>query len=626
MTDLFSIGSSALLSYRRALDTVGHNVANVDTPGYSRQRVELSTRTPTPSGQGVYGNGVYANTVVRNASDLVQQRLIGDASQVGYFSMQTEVANRLDGLLSDDSLSVGTGLDQFFTAAETLAADPNSTAARQSLLAAGQDLTRRVGSLAYQFDTLERDLGFEMTAAIGSANDLSAEIATLNEQITLAMGRSGGQPPNDLLDTRDELVRNLAGQLDIRTVATESGELNVFAQSGQALVLGVNAYALTAVDDPLGSLVPQVGVETDGGVVNISRQVGGGQIGGILATTDLLADTRGQVAQLALGVSEQFNALHATGVTPTGQPGGQVFTAAAIDVSSHVANTGSASLAVSVTAAGNVPANDPELRFDGTQWLRVDGGATVALTGSGAAGDPIELDGLSIVVSGTPATNDRFRVGIGDALDDFGMALSDPAGLATAGAVVVEAASANTGTLMLEGYAVDDASVPGYGTAATLSFPSSSQVSIDGGPAVAYDPAAGVLVNGLRLQFSGAPQAGNVIELSATGGGSADNRTAQAFAGLAGSSFLGNGSEAPAEAAARLISTLGNAAATAEAGYSGALTIQSADLADRDAQSGVNLDEEAANLMRFEQAYQAAAQVMSVASTLFETLLSAVRR
>ena len=626
MTDLFSIGSSALLSYRRALDTVGHNVANVDTPGYSRQRVELSTRTPTPSGQGVYGNGVYANTVVRNASDLVQQRLIGDASQVGYFSMQTQVANRLDGLLSDETLSVGSGLDQFFTAAEDLAADPSSTAARQSLLAAGQDLTRRVGSLAYQFDALERDLGLEMNTAVAAANDLSTEIATLNEQITLAMGRSGGQPPNDLLDTRDELVRNLATQLDIRTVAADSGELNVFAQSGQALVLGANAYALTAVDDPMGSLVPQLGVETQGGIVNISRQVGGGEIGGILATADLLDETRGQVAQLALGVSEQFNAVHAGGVTPSGLAGGHVFTAASIDVTGHVANTGSATFAVSVTDPGNLPGTDPELRYDGAQWLRVDGGNAVPLTGTGSVADPIQLDGLELVLGGAPAANDRFRVGMGDALDDFGMALRDPGGLAAAGAVVVEVPTGNTGTLTLEQYAVEDATAAGYGSAATLSFPAANQVSIDGGPAVAYDAQAGVLVNGLRLQFTGTPQAGDQVQLRATGAGSSDNRTAQALAGLAGNSFLGDGSERPAEASARLISTLGNAAATAEAGYSGALTIQSADMADRDAQSGVNLDEEAANLMRFEQAYQAAAQVMSVASTLFDTLLSAVRR
>ena len=215
---------------------------------------------------------------------------------------------------------------------------------------------------------------------------------------------------------------------------------------------------------------------------------------------------------------------------------------------------------------------------------------------------------------------------MGDALDDFGMALRDPSGLAAAGAVVVEVPTGNTGTLTLEQYAVEDTTAAGYGSAATLSFPAANQVSIDGGPAVAYDAQAGVLVNGLRLQFTGTPQAGDQVQLSATGAGSSDNRTAQALAGLAGNSFLGDGSERPAEASARLISTLGNAAATAEAGYSGALTIQSADMADRDAQSGVNLDEEAANLMRFEQAYQAAAQVMSVASTLFDTLLSAVRR
>ncbi|WP_348671869.1 flagellar hook-associated protein FlgK [uncultured Abyssibacter sp.] len=626
MSDLFSIGSSALLSYRRALDTIGHNVANVDTAGYSRQRVELATSTPTTTGQGVFGNGVYAATVTRSASDLVQQRLVSGASQVGYFEVQSELAVRLDSLLSDTSLSVGTGLDDFFTAVEAVAADPTSTAARQSLLSAGEDFTRRIGTLSNQFDTIEGELAFEFESAVASANGLASQIANLNKEIALATGRSGGNPPNDLLDQRDELVRSLAGELDIRTVVSDTGELNVFSQSGQALVLGINAYELSVVDDPLGGGVPQLAIETQGGAVNISNQVGGGRLGGILASADVLATTRGQVAQLAIGVTEQFNALHASGVTPDGQPGGLVFTAASIDVLAHTGNSGSAELAVSVADPGDLPDGDPVLRFDGTQWLRVDGGETVALGGAGTTDDPLVIDGLSVVVSGTPAANDRFRLDLSGALSDVGMALSDPDGIAAAGAVVVEADTGNTGTIALAAVAAEQADDPNFGAAASIVFTAADQVSIDGAAPEAYDAQTGILVNGTRLTFTGTPAAGDRFDLTPTGAGSADNRAAQALSDLASSSWMRGGLDRPADAAARLVSTVGNTAAAAEAAYAGAQSIQSADLAERDAISGVNLDEEAANLMRFEQAYQAAAQVLSVASGLFDTLLSAVRR
>ena len=626
MSDLFSIGSSALLSYRRALDTIGHNVANVDTVGYSRQQVTLSTRTPTATGQGVYGNGVYASTVTRSASDLVQQRLVSGASQVGYFQMQSELAVRLDSLLSDSSLSVGAGLDGFFTAVEAVAADPTSTAARQSLLAAGEDFVRRIGTLSHQFQALDGELAFEFESAVASTNGLSSQIADLNEQIALATGRSGGNPPNDLLDQRDELIRTLAGELDIRTVMSDTGELNVFAQSGQALVLGAQAYSLTVVDDPLGGSPPQLGIETQGGVVNISNQVGGGRLGGILAASDGLSATRGQLTQLALGITEQFNAVHAQGMTPDGQAGGTVFSSASIGVQAHAANSGGAGLTVSVADPGNLPGHDPELRFDGSQWLRLDGGTAVALSGAGTADDPLMIDGLSVVVGGTPAANDRFRVDLGSALGAVRMQLSDPDGIAAAGALNVEASATNTGTLAVDQVTAEQGDAAGFGAAASLVFTAPDQVSIDGGAAVPYDAQTGVLVNGTRLTFTGTPAVGDRFDLSPTGAGSADNRAAQALADLAGSSWMRDGLDRPADAAARLVSTVGNHAATAEAAYAGAQTIQSADLAEQDAISGVNLDEEAANLMRFEQAYQAAAQVLSVASGLFDTLLSAVRR
>lgn len=542
MSDLFGIGASALNSYRRALDTIGHNVANANTPGYSRQRVELATRPPTGAGNGVFGNGVAAVDVTRQFDQLAQARIVGETSTAASYRAQASTLARIDSLLSDPATGPAAAMNRLFSSVEAVAADPTSTATRQQLLADAQDFAARSRTAAARLDTLTDEVGFEIAASVATINDTTSRIAALNVQIAQLSASSGGHPPNDLLDQRDQLVTQLAGEIGVRTVDGTDGRLNVFATSGQALVLDSSAYGLETRATAPGRL-PDITVATTGGAVAITRQVGDGRLGGLLQAGASIDSARGQLTQLVVGLTEQVNQVHAQGEDANGNPGGALFAPAAVAGAPATANTGTASLTVSIADPAGLPTPDPELRFNGTAWTRraADGSET-AVAGSGSAADPLQIDGLRVVVGGAAAAGDRFTLRMGDTLGATRVAITQPSAIAAA--------------------------APG------------------------------------------------------TGGG--DNTNANALADLARSGWM-NG-DRPADRMAALTANVGSASRSAEAALAGSEALLAADTAERDAVSGVNLDEEAANLLRYEQAYQAAAQVMSVASDVFDTLLAAVRR
>ena len=299
MSDFLGTGVSALLAYRRALDTAGHNIANVNTPGYSRQRVELTARPGEPAGNGFIGNGVSSPTVQRLTDALLMTREIGDTASNARLSQFHALASQLDQSLSDADSSLAAPLDNFFNSFNTLAADPSSVAARQSLLGAAQTLASRFNQLDARMDTLNNEVEARLAAGVAELNQRAAQLATLNQRIALASGAAGGQPPNDLLDARDALARSLASQLGISTVVQADGQMNVFTGSGQALVLGNEAYALGTLKTPGQPMSLTYG--SGAAAVDLTAQLGGGALGGLLDfRRELLAP-----AQLALGTLAQ---------------------------------------------------------------------------------------------------------------------------------------------------------------------------------------------------------------------------------------------------------------------------------------------------------------------------------
>jgi flagellar hook-associated protein 1 FlgK len=249
MADLLSTGVSALIAYRRALDTAGHNIANVNTPGYTRQRVELTSRLGGPSGDGYIGAGVDASTTRRITDGFIGQRIVADTSAFTRSEALEGIASTLDTWLSDPSTGLTQALGGFFEGLNTLAANPASSASRQSALAGADALATRLRSLQTNLDSLQSEVNARVRQDVDQINQAAQAIAGLNERIAQARGAAGGQPPNDLLDQRDQLIQELAGKVGISTVEADDGAINVFTGSGQALVLGQQAGLLGVSDD-----------------------------------------------------------------------------------------------------------------------------------------------------------------------------------------------------------------------------------------------------------------------------------------------------------------------------------------------------------------------------------------
>jgi flagellar hook-associated protein 1 FlgK len=258
---------------------------------------------------------------------------------------------------------------------------------------------------------------------------------------------------------------------------------------------------------------------------------------------------------------------------------------------------------------------------------RADTGATVTLTGTGTSVDPLVGDGLSIVVSGTASTNDSFLIRpTRSATAGLGVLISDPARVAAAAPIRTSTAAANTGTGTISAGSVVDATNPNLRTTVTIQFTSATTYSINGAGSFAYTSGSPITVNGWQVQISGAPALGDQFVVSNNAGGTGDNRNAQLLVDALGTKVLDGASSSLTDATNRIVGSVGVTTRQAQASRDAQQVVHQEAVDAQDSLSGVNLDEEAANLVRYQQAYQAAAQLIAVAGTLFDTLLAATRR
>lgn len=546
MADLLNTGISALLGYRKALDTAGHNIANVSTEGYTRQRVEFVSRLGGPQGDGYIGAGVSTSTVKRITDAFVGARIVADTSAYARAQSFEGVVGQLDTWLSDATTGLAGPLTSFFDSLNDLSANPSSTADRQSVISDAQSLATRFHSLASQIDGLQTELNARVRQDVDDINAAARDIAALNERIATATGAAGGQPPNDLLDQRDQLIQQLAGKIGITTTQGDDGSISVFAGNGQGLVIGTRAASLGVTDDVYGS--GRLDITFNG--IAVTSQIGGGSLGGLLdAQREVIDPARAKLGRIAVGLTEAFNTQHRLGVDATGAAGGDFFTPLTGTVSAARTNGVGADIDLGFADVSQLRDAEYELSFDGASWsLRnLTTGASVAMAGDGSSGNPFTADGLSITVSGAANAGDRWSLQpTARAAADIAVAITDPARLAAA--------------------------------------------------------AAG------------------------SGANSSDNTNVRALLGLGTQGLLDGGRSSIVSANTSLVSGVGNQARQASVARGAQESLLAQSIAARDATSGVNLDEEAADLVRFQQAYQAAAQVIAVADTVFQTLLDATRR
>jgi len=653
-TSLLGIGTSGLQAFQRSLDTIGHNISNVNTDGYSRQTVDLTARVPQANGFGFTGTGVETSTIKRSFNNFVDLSVRSSTSSAAEFNAFHAMASQLDNVLADQQTGISNSMQRFFNATQDVADSPASTSAREVLRNEAQHLSGQFNQLADWLDQVRGQVSSDIKSSVSEINRLSAAIGNINESIVIANGQSSGQPANDLLDQREVLIRDLSEMVSVSTLQQDDGSINVMAGSGQMLVVGNKASTLEVFVEAGDPNQLGIAIRGNGGVlVPVTEQLSGGKLGGIMNFRERMLDPASNSLGLtAIGLSDFVNQQQNKGMDLTGALGNDFFNVAK-PTSLTLAGTPDI-VSVAFNDVSKLTNKDYTLQFTGGSWqLRQnDTDQTVAMTGSGTAADPFIADGLRFEITAAPTNGDSYLIRpTRKGAADMKMILVNNSQIAAAAPIRSLAATGNTGTGAITAGVVSDISNPVFQTSSgqlsppvMVRFTASNSYDLydNSNPAapvllesaIAYNPATGGdvfptpggLDHGYRMQLNGAPAVGDEFSVEYNTGGTGDNRNALLMSALSNSKIMANGTASINDSYNSLVADVGTGTKQAELNSLAQNRALEQAVSTRASVSGVNLDEEAANLIRYQQAYQAAAQVISVANALFDTVLNAMRR
>ncbi len=632
MADLLSIGARALMTNQLVLGTTGNNIANANTPGYSRQSVVLRSVEGQFSGAGYYGNGVEATTVEREYSAFLTRQVQLTAATSAADSKRLESLRQLEDLFQGGENGLGASINELLNSFSDVGSSPNDLSARTVVLARAEEMSSRFRSTAASMQTLGLGVRSEITNMVTDVNSLATRIASLNKQVAFALG--AGHTPNDLLDERDKLIKDLNGLVQTTNIPAADGTIGIFLAGSQPLVLGSAANTITMSNGDFGDQAQtKLSMQYNGKSIPLEESMmGGGALTGLLRfqNTDLV-DATNLLGRMATALGTALNDQHHLGIDLTGAPGGDLFTLGAMpQVLPATTNPPGATLSVAVQAPPNsgvsklVP-SDYQIIFDGS------GTGTIVRATDGQrttfAGVPITIDGLEIQVSGVPNAGDRFMVtALRSAAANIDTTFSSPRALAMASPVAAAAGAANKGTLTLQSL-VPTTADPNLTQPVTLTFNANGTYDVVGAgtgdpTGVSYAPGQTISYNGWTMVLKGTPQPGDTFTVQANTYTTANAGNAEAMMGIR-DSLMFDGTAAT-EGYAALLSELG--VRVQGAGYAAAVSksIATSAASDQASVSGVNLDEEAAKLLQYQQAYQASAKILQISQTIFDSLIQSV--
>ncbi|WP_028484822.1 flagellar hook-associated protein FlgK [Thioalkalivibrio sp. ALE17] len=623
------IGTSALLAFQRAIGTTSNNIANSATEGYSRQRTELSNLTPQFLGGSFQGQGVQVDTVRRISDDFVNTQLRNSISDQSNAELKASLAGRIDDLLGSSSSGLTPVLQDFFDAGQDLANDPTSSAARTVFLTEAESLAERFASIDRRIEEQRDIINGQIRTNVEEINSLTDAIAGLNREI---VSKSTQGTPNDLLDQRDRVLNQLAEKVNVRITEQDDGAVNVFVGNGQALVLGGNNRELVAESLTGDPRSPDIGLATSGDPVNISRFIQGGELGALLETrTGIIDEAQNTLGRLAISIGAEYNQQNNLGLDLNDELGADIFGIGDPAVRSFPGNSLNAVPGVTFGDTRDLTTSDYRLSYDGSdyQLTRLSDGETTTLNLDGDnVADPvdglvIDVDGLGGAVDGDEWLIQPTRNGA----RDLSVEMSDPGGIAAAAAVRADVGGDNAGDASIGSVQAVDATDPDLLADAVVTYDEANQEFSVNGETFALDPdgVTTITANGWEMEIRGTPADGDTFEVSSNEGYPGDNRNMLAMNELSDERLVG-GDRTFGDGYNSLLANVGTRTRQAQVAQESADAQLAQARAQREAVSGVNLDEEAADLIRYQQAYQAAAQVISVSNSLFDSLLGAFRR
>jgi flagellar hook-associated protein 1 FlgK len=645
---LLGIGTRAMFANYAALQATGNNIANANTEGYSRQQVVLETAKGQFTGAGFFGKGVNVSSVIRSYNSFLTTQASATKATAAGDAARAEQLKQVEAVFGTGKSGVGYSAGELLNAFVDVANQPADSSARQVVIARAKELADKFAAAGEQLQSLQTGVTQDIKSSVDTVNSLAQQVGKLNEQIQALNGT--GQPPNDLLDKRDNLISQISGFVGVTTIKADNGSIGVFVGGGQALVLGANANKLTTVADPYDPSKVQLGIDVGSGLSSMIPQdaLSDGSISGMLRfQNDDLVDARNLLGQMAAAISGVVNQQQSLGLDmgkPAG-PGSPLYAVGAPRSLPAASNAGDAAFGVTLTDTTQVQASDYELQFDGTNYSLTRLSDNTAAVGSpfsaAQMATGVTVDGMTIqMTAGTSVAGDRTLLQpVGNAAKDMRAVLSDPNGIAAASPVTATFTATNKGTATLGSLAAVSTALDRTLTA-NVSFTSDTgdyswelldstgaQVSTGTGTWTAGSPIA---LNGFELKLNGVPKSGDTLSVKPTTSTEANNGNALAFVGIGtknivGGSTAANGSVTPGktitDAYASALSDIGVRVQSAQTAASISDSAASQAESARANKAGVNLDEEAAKLIQYQQSYQAAAKMLQVAQQVFDTLL-----
>lgn len=626
MAGLIQIGQSALSAAYMQLQTGGHNIANVNTPGYTRQQVHLAAHAGQFHGAGYIGNGVRVTEISRSYDAFMANEVTRSTSIAGTDKARAQQMAQLDTLLSNTEDGIGVAMDEFRSAMADLVNNPADGSARTVVAQRASAVASRFASTASRLDEMANESSKHLGEAANYVNERLSEIAELNRLIGSARGN--GHQPNDLLDQRDALINEVAAKIQIHRDDQDDGSVDLYTANGHSLVQSDRAARLILQPWNDDETRPSLLVETHGTQIALNEStIGAGEIAGLIQYRDgELRRVQASVGQLAAAFAEYHNLQQELGLDAQGNPGKAMFKIGDPVVRSATENTGDLKLSVSIQDPSELKAADYRLSF-------VDGVYRLENTVNNSVREftqlPIEADGLSFeAVSGSMKAGDSMTIRAGSAYASrMSSVLSNGDSVAAADVLAPVVGSANKGGLSVGSFQayMPDANA---GEAVTITFTAPDKYTISGngiGTLTDQPYVAGTAIehNGWSLVMRGTPAAGDKLELVPRTAVRQSNGNARALVGL-GDMPLVDG-QTFTQAFSSILADVGGAtlhARTAEKASSRMLESAQTLVSER---SGVNLDEEAARLLQYRQAYQAAAKVIQTADEMFNTILSLAR-
>ena len=667
---LLNIGMSGLAAGHASLLTTGNNIANVDTVGYSRQQTVQSTKGSNQYGNVFIGTGTTLSDVRRVYNSYLDAQLQTTTSLNSDAQAYLGQATQVDKLLSDSGTGITKTLQSFFASLQTLSGSANDTSARQALLTNAQGLSSRFNSISQQLSQQGSYINDQLGSMADQVNKLAATVASYNKKIS-QVGTSGGTP-NELLDQRNEAVRQLSELIGVQ-VSDNNGSLDVSLGNGQSLVLGNTVSTLRLQSDKADPTRSSIIMETGSTSIDITKMVSGGEMGGLLRyRDDVLTPAVNGLGRIAMVVADQVNKQLGQGLDQSGNFGSSLFN----DINSAVAiaqrsianasnKTASGNLDVTIKDTSKLAASDYQVTFTsatGYSVRRLSDNSEMGTFTLGATPAPV-IDGFSLSLNGAPVSaGDTFKITpTRGAAADLTTVMTDIKRLATAAPLTSTNAQGNDGTgtisqpklstsldiydsvqsqevqvavkaampirlLMTSGtaYEVFDAKGTSLGTGNIVPG-QNNDLDIQ----VPYTDGSGAAKSfGVAMTVSGSPAKGDSFNIAMTAAGSTDNRNAQALLGLQTKATVGATATDPgaslSDAYGGLVSSVGakTKQGQTDATATGAILTQARD--SRDSLSGVDLDEETGNLIKYQQYYSASSQIIKSAQEIFTTLLNAL--